>query len=127
MPESAGDIEILPEGEPLADPREYLADIPASLISGVLGLMAFMLACIVGVLAENPGYIILMRAMIAMLICAMIGRVLGTAGEICVQEFVIKYKSRRPQPKRPQELIDLENEQLEHARVVERMKKAEKK
>ena len=124
MPENAGDIEILSEGESLADPREYLADIPASLISGVLGLMGFMLACVVGVLASNPGYIILIRAILAMLICAIIGRILGTIGEICIREYVTNYKTGRPEPKRPQDLVDLENKQLEHERLVEHMKKA---
>jgi hypothetical protein len=122
-----GDIEILPGDSELANPREYLADVPASLISGVFGLLAFVLACTVGVIAQNPGYVILLRAMIAMLICAVIGRILGTVGEICIQEFVVKYKSGRPVPKRPQQLLDLEEKQREHERAVEHMKNADKK
>jgi hypothetical protein len=121
------DIEILQEESELVDPREYLADIPATLISGVFGLVAFMLACVVGVIAQNPGYVILLRAMLAMLICTIIGRIIGTVGEICIQEYVVKYKSRRPQPSRPQELVDLEAKSLEHARAVEHMKNTDKK
>ncbi len=124
MPESKSDYDFLSEENPLADPREYLADIPASLISGVLGLVAFMLSCIIGLLAQNPGHVILIRAMIAMLICTIIGRVLGTVGEICIHEFAVKYKTNRPKPQRPQQLIELEERQREHERAVEHMKKS---
>jgi len=121
------DIEIVEEPEEqLVDPSEYLADIPTSLVSGVLGLTAFMLACVIGLLAENPGYVILLRAMFAMLACAFIGRVLGAAGEICVREYVVKYKTSRPRPNKPQELLTLEADQREHARAMEHLKKASK-
>lgn len=123
MSQSHGQIEILSDEVELVDPHEYLADIPASLISGVLGLMAFVLACVIGILAENPGYVIVLRAILAMLVCAFIGRILGVVGEICIREFVVKYKSNRPEPRRPQALVDLEQAQREHEEVVEHMKK----
>ncbi|MFG0314459.1 MAG: hypothetical protein ACF8LL_09775 [Phycisphaerales bacterium] len=126
MAEVYEDIEIV-EDEGLVDPSEYLADIPATLISGVFGLTAFMLTCFVGLLAGNPGHVILLRAMVAMLVCAVIGRVLGIAGEICIREFVSKYKSTRPRPRKPQELLTLEAEQREHDRAVQHMKKSGEK
>lgn len=135
MAEEYEDIEILGESEQasqqeleegLVDPREYLADIPTSLVSGVLGLTAFMLACVVGLLAENPGHVVLLRAILAMIICAIVGRFLGIAGEASVREFVVKYKSTRPRPRKPQELLTLEADQRAHARAMEHMKKASK-
>lgn len=123
MAESYEDIEIIDDSK-LVDPSEYLADIPARLISGVMGLMAFMVACVVGLIAGNPGYVILVRAMLAMLVCTLIGRVLGTVGEICVHEFVTRYKSDRPRPEKPRQLVELEEARKAHDEMVERMKKA---
>lgn len=123
MPESYQDVEIL-DDEKLANPSEYLADIPARLISGVLGLMAFVVACITGLMAGNPGYVILTRAMLAMLVCTIIGRVLGIVGEICICEYVARYKSARPRPPKPSQLVELDREREEHNRVVAHLKNA---
>jgi hypothetical protein len=129
MPQSFADVEILDDGvqaepvEQLVDPSEYLADIPRTLTSGVLGLAAFMLACFVGLLAGNPGYVILVRAMVAMVICVLIGRVLGAIGEVCIREYVTKYKSDRPRPRKPEQLRKLEAELREIDRAAEHMKK----
>ena len=117
------DIEIV-EDATLADPREYLADVSTRLVSGVLGLMGFSTAILVGILAGNPGIVILLRAMLAMLICAVIGRVLGAMGEVCVREYVTHYKSNRPVPAMPDELIELEKRLEDHGKVIDNMKKA---
>lgn len=121
------DVEIVEEGQTsgeLADPSEYLADIPSKLTSGVLGLMGFLTAAVVGLLAGNPGVVILGRGMVAMICCAFVGRILGSVGEVCVREFVNRYKSDRPEPTKPQELVDLDLEQRAHHSVMENMKKA---
>ena len=123
MANSYDDIQVV-DDEKLADPGEYLADIPARLVSGVLGLMAFMLACVVGLFAGNPGYVILVRAMIAMVVCAIIGRILGMVGEVCVREYVLRYKSDRPRPQKPTQLVELERAKRAHEQVVARMKNA---
>ncbi len=114
----------IPDNESLADSSQYMADISTQLASGVLGLMGFTTALVVGLLAGNPALVILTRAMVAMLVCAVVGRLLGAAGEICVREYVTKYKSDRPQPTKPQELIDLDREQRAHESVIDTMKKA---
>jgi len=122
MSESS-DIEIVSE-DVLLDPSEYLADVPTKLISGVLGLVGFSTALVIGLLAGNPGYIIILRAIVAMLCCAFVGRILGAVGEVCVREFVTNYKTDRPVPQKPQELIDLDLQQQAHASMVKNMKKA---
>ena len=118
------DIEIIDDSKDLPDPTDYLADVPTKLISGVLGLMGFATAAVVGLLANNPGLVIIGRALVAMLVCSFIGRLLGMVGEVCVREFVEHYKTGRPIPRMPQELIDLQEEQAVHASVVKNMKKA---
>ncbi len=117
------DIEIVEDSTAL-DSSEYLADIPTKLTSGVLGLMGFMTACLVGLLAGNPGIIILGRALIAMVCCAFVGKILGAVGEVCVREFVNRYKYDRPEPTIPQQLADLDMEKQAHESMVKNMKKA---
>jgi len=112
------------KNESLIDPCEYMADVSTRLASGVLGLMGFVTALLVGLFAGNPVIVILLRAILAMVICSIIGRMLGSVGEICVREFVTKYKSDRPQPVKPKELVDLDKEQQDHETVVKTMKKA---
>lgn len=108
----------------LANPQEYLADIPARLVSGVLGLMGFVTACVVGLLAGNPGVVVLTRALMAMLICVLVGRLLGAIGEICVREYVDRYKSERPRPSKPHQLVELDRANHAHQEVVDTLKKA---
>jgi len=115
------------DGAPKAnnlEPGEYLADVSTKLVSGVLGLMGFMVASFVGVMASNPGMIILSRAILAMIVCAIIGRVLGAVGEVCVREYVLRYKSDRPSPEKPRALVNLEESQRAHDDLMKKIKKA---
>jgi len=114
----------IPDNESLVNPNEYLADVSSNLASGVLGLMGFTVALLVGLIAQNPVLVILLRAILAMFVCSIIGRMLGSIGEVCVREYVQKYKTDRPQPSKPQQLIDLDSEIEAHASVVKTMKKA---
>jgi len=120
---SSSDVEIV-DNDSLIDPSEYLADVSTQLVSGVLGLMGFTTALLVGLLAGNPAIAILGRALLAMLLCALVGRLLGSVGEVCVREYVTKYKSDRPQPNKPKELVELDLKQEAHESVMNSMKKA---
>ena len=70
---------------PVAD-GDVKQDVPARVISSIFGLMGFFTALMVGLVAANPGITILLRALLAFAICALVGRILGTIGEICVRE-----------------------------------------
>lgn len=118
------DVEIVGDNQPLINPEDYLADLPSKLISSVLGFMGFSTACIFGILADNPGIVIITRAMVALVVCAFIGRILGSMGEICVREFVDLYKAQRPVPEKPDELVMLDQEMQDHDSLVSSMKKA---
>lgn len=117
------DVDIA-DNESLMDPSEYLADVSTQLVSGVLGLMGFTTAILVGLFAGNPVLAILLRAIVAMLVCAFVGRILGAVGEACVHEYVTRYKTDRPQPSKPKELVALDMEQEAHESVINTMKKA---
>ncbi|MBL4698545.1 MAG: hypothetical protein JKX70_06910 [Phycisphaerales bacterium] len=126
MAESS-DIEILDDnwvdGSKI-DPGEYLADVSSKLISGVLGLMGFSTALMIGLLAQNPASVTIGRALIAMFVCAFIGRMLGVVGEVCVREFVSTYKHNRPEPEKPKELVALDDTKKAHQTVMSTLKKA---
>jgi len=99
-------------------------DVPARVISSVLGLMGFFTALLVGLIASNPGVTIMLRALLAMAICAVVGRIIGTAGEVCVREFLNKYKADRPFPDLPEELKRMYKTRADDEALRERMKKA---
>ncbi len=114
---------IIVEDRPMND-GELMADVPSRVISSVLGLMGFFTACLVGLSVGNPGSIILVRAMLALAVCAVIGRVIGTVGEVCVREFVVKYKADRPMPEMPEELQELYDTQARDEALRDRMKQS---
>ena len=107
-----------------ANPADYLADLPSTLISSTLGFMGFSTACIFGLLSGNSGLVIVTRAMVAMVVCAFIGRLLGAVGEICVREYIELYKNDHPEPVKPEELLTLDREQQMNESLVNSMKKA---
>lgn len=99
-------------------------DVPARVISSVLGLMGFFTALMVGLIAGNTGVTIVLRALLAMAICAVVGRIIGAVGEVCVREYLEKYKTDRPMPVLPDQLQRLYQERAEDEALRDRMKKA---
>ena len=116
------DVEIV-EDQEFAD-GDVQPDVPTKIISSVLGLMGFFTALIVGLYVGNPGMHILLRAMVAMLVCVVVGRLIGTAGEICVREYLTKYKKDRPMPELPEELKKLYKERADDDALRDKMKNA---
>jgi len=102
---------------------DYLADVPARVVSGTMGLAAFAMAAIVGLWAGNPAIVTLTRALVACAVCAFIGRILGSMGEVCTKEFIAHYKKQNPRPRLPDELQQLEMTRAAHAQVVDEMRK----
>jgi hypothetical protein len=96
------DVELV-EGAPQA-PDPFGGESPSRVLGGVLGLMGFVTALLVGLLSSNPGTTIITRAIIALIVCAVIGRVLGRVGEVCVREFLDRYRAERPIPEMPEAL-----------------------
>ncbi len=61
-------------------------------IAGVLGLSGFGIAVLAGLFAGNEGGTVLLRGVIAMAICYLVGVVVGAIGERTVRDF---FESRR--------------------------------
>ena len=72
--------------------------IPARVIATSFGLAAFAAAIVVGVAAGNPTSTVLKRAIIIMVLCWLIGRIIGHIAQITVQSHVDKYKEENPIP-----------------------------
>ena len=98
--------------------------VRARVVGGVLGLMGFATAVFVGMVAGLPGVTTLSRALLCMLACYAVGRVLGAMGSTAVEEFVDKYKADRPAPEPPRALVELQDRRDRHKRVVDEMKRA---
>lgn len=97
------DVELVSDQQPLV-PDPFTGERPSHTIGAVLGLMGFVTALLVGVLSANPGLVIISRALVAMIVCAIIGRVLGRVGEVCIHEFLDHYRGERPIPEMPEAL-----------------------
>jgi hypothetical protein len=102
---------------------DVLVDVPSRMVSGVMGLIGFAMASVIGVWAGNPASVTLSRALVACALCAIVGRALGAIGEICVREFVEHYQSKHPRPKLPDQLRDLEMSRAAHEHAVDEMRK----
>ena len=64
----------------------------ARLVGGSLGLLAFVVALVAGLVAHNPATTILSRGILAMFVFCLIGLGLGTAAELVVTEHEGKRK-----------------------------------
>lgn len=119
---AVSDVEIVAD-TPNAD-GDVKPDVPARVISSVLGLMGFFTASMVGIFAGNTGVTIVLRALLAMAVCAVVGRIIGAVGEICVREYLDKYKTERPMAVLPEQLQRLYAERAEDEALRNQMKRA---
>lgn len=117
-----GDVEIVEDQE--YESGDIKPDVPARVISTVLGCMGFFTALLVGLVTGNPGITIVSRAILAMLVCVVVGRILGMIGEICVREFLTKYKQDHPTPQLPEKLKRLYKAREDDRLLRDKMKKA---
>lgn len=89
-----------------------------------MGLTGFSAAVFVGILAGNPGVTTLGRALLCMLACTLVGRLLGSMGATAAGEFVDRYKSEHPAPNPPARLVELQDRRNRHNQIVDEMKRA---
>lgn len=68
---------------------------PTRVIAASLGLAAFSVALIAGLAADNPAETILMRAMVSMVVCHVLGWCVGLTAERAVTEAVSAYEQER--------------------------------
>lgn len=70
-------------------------------IGACCGLAAFAIAVVAGLSAENPGEVILFRALICMFFCQLVGLGIGTVVERVISDSIDAHKRSRPEPQEP--------------------------
>ena len=71
------------------------------MIATCFALVSFAAAIVVGVGAGNTTQTILLRAMGIMLVCWVIGRVVGAVAQWAIFDHINRYKQQHPIPKDP--------------------------
>lgn|GEM_PF-3160625 len=69
------------------------------LIAATFALCAFALAVILGQLAQQPPARVLLVALIAMVVCRVVGLLAGRAAVVALEEFLRDFEDERPVPK----------------------------
>lgn len=80
---------------------------PTKVIAGSLGLTAFAIAVVAGMAAGNQSAEILVRALISMMLCYVLGLVLGAIGEHTMDEHVRQYIAARPVKKFSEPIMEV--------------------
>lgn len=70
--------------------------VPTKIIGACFGLTAFAIATIAGLLAGNAAEVVIGRALVSMVICQVVGWVIGFIGERTVTDAIREYQSARP-------------------------------
>lgn len=68
----------------------------SKVVSACCGLAAFAIAVLAGLAVENPGDVILLRALLCMVACQGVGLVVGMIIERVVAESIETYKQSKP-------------------------------
>ncbi len=58
-----------------------IVDNPTRVISGIVSLSGFLVAIVAGLAADNPADVVLVRALLAMLACNVLGSSVGPHGD----------------------------------------------
>lgn len=107
-----------------ADAFTISGDSVPRVTGSVLGLAGFMTVLIVGLIEGNPAPTTLARGLLCMLVCSVVGRLLGWAGLVAAGEVVERYRAENPPPSVPEQLLRLQDKRRQHEDVVEKMKQA---
>jgi len=67
-------------------------------IGACCGLGAFAVAVVAGIAAENPGEVVLFRALVSMLACQIVGLGVGSVVERVISDSIRAHKKARPDP-----------------------------
>jgi uncharacterized protein involved in response to NO len=83
----------------------------AKVIAGSMGLTGFAIACIAGLTVGNPTNLILMRSLVTMIACYLLGSIIGAVVEWVVSQHLAEYKAQNPIPEyqpRTEEVIEVD-------------------
>lgn len=69
---------------------------PANVVAGCLGLAAFAIALLAGLGSGAEADVVLLRAVVSMFVCFLVGYVVGLAGEHAMNEAARRYRDEHP-------------------------------
>ncbi|MBI1369533.1 MAG: hypothetical protein GC162_12875 [Planctomycetes bacterium] len=72
--------------------------MPTQVFASSLALIGFAIAIVTGLAVDNPATTTLMRAIGAMIVCYIVGTILGAIGERAINEHLSQYKKKHPLP-----------------------------
>lgn len=85
----------------------------AKVIAGSMGLTGFSVACMAGIAVGNPTNTILMRSLVTMLACYLLGSILGAVCEWVVTSHLADYKAKNPIPQyEPEKEVIIEVDEI---------------
>lgn len=70
----------------------------AKVIASSMGLTGFAIACFAGIIVGNPANTVLIRSLVCMFACYLLGSIVGAIGEWVVNQHLSEYKARNPIP-----------------------------
>jgi hypothetical protein len=73
-------------------------------IAGCFALASFAVALFAGIVSDNPAMDVLIRALVAMLVCYPIGLLVGMVCEHIVQAHVAAHRAANPPPESSEQL-----------------------
>lgn len=72
--------------------------VPTKVIAAICGLSAFAVAIIAGLTVDNPVEVVLVRALVAMVLCQVLGTAIGAILEHVGRDAIKKHQDARPIP-----------------------------
>lgn len=72
--------------------------VPSKVIASAFALTAFVAALLVGFAAGNPAATILWRAVVVLIVCRIVGGLVGRVAQRTVDEYIERYKQDNPIP-----------------------------
>lgn len=85
-----------------------------------MGLTGFAIACFAGMIVGNPANTVLIRSLVCMFACYLLGSIVGAIGEWVVNQHLAQYKARNPIPQyqpEAEEIIEVDEALEEVAQV----------
>lgn len=99
-------------------------DAVPAVTGSVLGLAGFITVLATGLIQGNPAPSTLGRGLVCMVVCVLVGRVIGWAGLVSAGEIVEKFREENPGPALPDQLVRLQQKKQQHEDVVKKMQDA---
>lgn len=94
----------------------------AKVIASSMGLTGFAIACIAGLSVGNPTNLILIRSLIAMIGCYLLGSILGAVAEWVINQHLAEYKANNPIPEyraEKEEIIEVDEAPEESSQITQ--------